>query len=169
VAPREGLTILTESLSSSSKRRVAEHRLHPSQDAQEEGNPLLGPPHLHLPSATADFLEAPLRSTTPAMPPGPPRHRMDPDNDSIDRSSISGLSDDSSCVDPPHRPRAWSSDSAYSVQSADSAGTVESDEEAREMLARADSGPQPVSHADDSPSPIPSEPDADELRRAERS
>jgi hypothetical protein len=40
------------------------------------------------------------------------------------------------------RPSAWSSDSQYSDDISD--GIIESDEEAKELLARADSGPAPL-------------------------
>ena len=61
---------------------------------------------------------------------------------------------------------AESSDSHYSESSDTTEGTLESDEEARELLAQADSGPMPVHHAEplvDEPAPKPSE---DEVRRA---
>lgn len=65
-----------------------------------------------------------------------------------------------------HRPRAWSSDSAYSVNRVDTEGTIDSDAEARELLIHADSGPQPVHQSRGLPIPDASEPDADEVRRA---
>lgn len=63
------------------------------------------------------------------------------------------------------RPSAYSADSQYSVNSFDSEGTVESDEEARDLLAQADSGPQPVSQEDHG---VDSDtgPDEDQVRRA---
>ena len=174
MAPAHGLTILTESLSPTSKKRVARHLSHPPEVEVEhtDRHPHHPAPNLHLPLTTADLLEAPPRSTTPATPPG---HRGDFSDASADPTD--GLSESDAIRNPvssdrgqwephTHRPRAWSSDSAYSIDSAATDGTIDSDEEARELLALADSGPQPAHHVDEPPSPDTSGPDEDEDRRA---
>ena len=174
VASAHGLTILTESLSPTSKKRVARQLSHPCEVEVEhtDRHPHHPAPNLHLPPTTADFLDAPLRSTTPPTPPGHRTHLTDAPTDPTIGLSWSDairapVSTDTSQTDPhAHRPRAWSSDSAYSVDSAATDGTIDSDKEARELLAHADSGPLPVHHVDEPPSPDTGGPDEDEVRRA---
>lgn len=183
-----GLTIISESLSPTSKRKVAHHLnpLHPKEVVHEEYHPPHSAPHLHLPPTTADFLthgvfstlETPTgRSTTPKVPPRR-RHASTTTRDPTQTEERLHHVPETTIVRPPgpdfdakgsghevRRPSAYSSDSHYSAESHDSERTIDSDEEARELLAMADSGPQPVTKGDHDVD-SDSGPDDDQIKRA---
>lgn len=183
--------MITESLSPTSRTKVG-HNLNPLRPAEvvhEEYHPEHAAPHLHLPSTTADFLnDVPPESVgkasgkhalqeTPAGPNVPPRAPRR-NREGVDEGKLHHLNE-TVVVRPPgldyspgtehevRRPSVWSSDSHYSIDSFDTEGTIDSDDEARDLLAHADSGPMPVHHAEDDEGvgelPAPSE---DQVKRA---
>jgi hypothetical protein len=175
-----GFTMVTESLSPTAKTTV-EHKLNPLRPAEvvhEEYHPTHTAPHLHLPGATADFLQGPTdrsAKTTTASIETLRTRRHNPD---INEGKLHHL-DETVVVRPPgidwsagtkhevRRPSVWSSDSQYSASSYETEGTVDSDDEARDLLAHADSGPLPVHHAEaDRSVAEPAPPSADQVKRA---
>lgn len=148
--PHQGLRIIEEDGSTSARNltnalrddQSSRHRAHATKVS-----PVPNDADLHLPAATQDFLHGDdgeskridglgLRDhhshrSTIVTPPGPaPGADPGPEREHTHR-----------------RPSAWSSDSHYSDDPSE--GTIESDEEARELLAVADSGPAPVEDSEE--------------------
>jgi len=183
-----GMTMMTESLSPTSKRRVQHHLnpLRPAQVVHEEQHPERSAPDLHLPDATADFLNDSGGDVPHTCPPSrdatttPPLKARRPNDEGISNSLARNHTSEESAIRPPEldspqgsqhdnrRPSAWSSDSNYSVSSYETEGTIDSDDEARNLLAHADSGPKGVHHAEDESPPTSPAPSEGEVERARK-